>query len=175
MDVLDIVFWIFMNLVVPILAPIGVLGLTWFSHNLTTAKELMYEAVKDGQLYWSNMAVCSSAVYELAAGLEDKHHDYPHGLLQFFIAVFALIGIVSVLIVALTTLQGYTDRKHKVAAAQQPNPQPAQGAQPANPVGNVPAPTQTNSLMVTVSVRLTGMAALLFAGLHTYMSTIPYK
>jgi hypothetical protein len=45
----------------------------------------------------------------------------------------------------------------------------------ANPAGNVPAPTQTNSLMVTVSVRLTGMAALLFAGLHIYVSTIPCK
>ncbi|TDG02175.1 hypothetical protein E1N52_41065 [Paraburkholderia guartelaensis] len=187
-DALDIAFWILMNLVVPILAPIGVLGLTRFSHDATAAKELMSEAVKDGQLYWSSMAICSSAVWELCAGLEDKHHAFPHALLQFFIVVFGLIGIASVLIVALTTLQGYMDRTHKAAAAATAvaagtaaaaaQPAPAAhvpGAQPGNPGGNTTPPVVPKSAMVVVSIRLTALAAFLFAGLHSYMSTIPYK
>ena len=64
--------WLFFNVAVPLLAPIALLPLLSMSRtHQGKPRSLIRRAVQDGQLFWTVIALCAAACYEVA-GLLSK-------------------------------------------------------------------------------------------------------
>jgi len=63
--------WLFINVGVPLLAPIALLPLVTLSRShRTSGKNLVLNAIQDGQLCWTVIAMCAGACYDLAGMLD---------------------------------------------------------------------------------------------------------
>lgn len=153
---MDLFFWLLLNLGVPIAGPLFMLALFAVTHGKAVARQLVVESVKNGQLFWSAIALSAAAIYEAAAALEGRKGPVP--LLELAIAVFSLIAFTSSILVMLATLKGYGDR----TAASDVTVSPA-----GPPVVAIPS---LSSSAVGVSIWLTGGTLFLFGLLHAYVS-----
>lgn len=61
--------WWLLNVGVPILGPILILAPVAISHGKPIAKQMIFESVKDGQLFWSAIALSAAAIFELTTAL----------------------------------------------------------------------------------------------------------
>lgn len=65
MDLLHAGMWSLTNVVTPLFAPIGLLPLAFLhSRYRGGTGTLVYRSVKDGQLLWTVIAMCATAMYE---------------------------------------------------------------------------------------------------------------
>lgn len=71
MDTLQFIAWIVVHIVVPIFAPIAMLPLLAIGRTFRpSAKDVVYNAVKNGQLLWAAIAMSAGACYEIGVYLE---------------------------------------------------------------------------------------------------------
>lgn len=109
-------FWLLLNIGVPLFGPIGMLATVAVSYGRPIAKQLIFESVKDGQLFWSAISLSAAAVYELIAALDkavlratipfsEATFSMPHWVMQSALAAFIACAFLSSLLVMLTTLK----------------------------------------------------------------------
>jgi hypothetical protein len=109
-------FWLLLNIGVPLFGPVAMLATVAVSYGRTVAKRLIFDSVKDGQLFWSAIAISAAAVYELITALENgvvrvttpiSHAslNVPHGVLQFLLFGFLSFAFVGSLLVMLISLR----------------------------------------------------------------------
>ncbi|WP_233234941.1 hypothetical protein [Bordetella sp. LUAb4] len=99
------IIWIMMNLLIPVVGPMLLLGLITPIRGFGVAKQLIKESVDDGQLYWSTIALSAAAIYEaIDAFQEDRGAPLYLGLM---ISICVLIALVASIIVMLATLDSY--------------------------------------------------------------------
>lgn len=58
-------WWLVLNIGVPVLGPIFMLALVAPSYGGRVAGRMIFDSVKDGQLFWAAIALSASALYEL--------------------------------------------------------------------------------------------------------------
>lgn len=106
MDYFELFWWFFVNIIIPVFAPIvfPLIGLLSSTHH-DRAKKVAHKAVEDGQLFWLVIVLLSAACYELL----EYQHMVPKGIgsniAGLAILMFALIGSASV---GLVLVQAYT-------------------------------------------------------------------
>ncbi|WP_179401079.1 hypothetical protein [Burkholderia guangdongensis] len=188
-------YWLLLNIGVPVLGPIFMLALVSPSYGWPVAKRMIFDAVKDGQLFWAAIALSASALYELftwldkvktpiAAALAAAQQAAVKGavaasavaadtapspdlifVVQVAIVVFFAIAIVSAGLVMLMGIKAYHDERERQLTAAQA---PA-AAQPAAPAAPAPAVTASSTRWPTnlkVSFWLTLTSSFLFAAMH---------
>ncbi|HXZ06460.1 MAG TPA: hypothetical protein VEI25_00225 [Paraburkholderia sp.] len=63
--------WLFINVGVPLLAPLALLPLLTLSRShQTSVKRLVLNAIQDGQLCWTAIAMCAGACYDVGGMLD---------------------------------------------------------------------------------------------------------
>lgn len=71
METLQFFAWLIVHIVVPIFAPIAMLPLLAIGRMFrSSANEVVYNAVKNGQLLWAGIAMSAGACYEIGVYLE---------------------------------------------------------------------------------------------------------
>jgi hypothetical protein len=109
-------FWLLLNIGVPLFGPIAMLATVAVSYGKTTAKRLIFESVKDGQLFWSAIAISAAAVYEVIVALDrevahsrpatsDGSLNIPHWALQVFLFAFIVLAFLGSLFVLASSLK----------------------------------------------------------------------
>jgi hypothetical protein len=81
-DLLAYLSWLLANVVIPIFAPVALLPLLSFSlayRDVTTAA--LKAAVRHGQLFWTVIAMCSGACYELGSAMDKVNSARSHALI----------------------------------------------------------------------------------------------
>jgi hypothetical protein len=112
-------FWLLLNIGVPLFGPVAMLATVAVSYGRTVAKRLIVESVKDGQLFWSAIAISAAAVYELITALDRaavsvtipfsgttlivSHKAFELALLPFLF--FAFFGSLLVMLASLKSLE----------------------------------------------------------------------
>lgn len=67
MDTLQFIAWIFVHIAIPIFAPIALLPFLAVGRRFrSAANDVVYNAVKNGQLLWAGIAMSAGACYEIA-------------------------------------------------------------------------------------------------------------
>lgn len=150
--------WWLLNIGVPIVGPILMLGLFAVTHGKALARLLIYESIKGGQLLWSAIAISAAAVYESTTALEREAG--PAVLLELAIVAFLMIAFACSMLVMLVTLKQHDDRsfacsRHTGSAITWPR----------STAGPLP-----ENATVSASLWLTAGAALLFGALHMIVS-----
>jgi hypothetical protein len=99
-------FWLLLNLGVPILGPLFILSLAAVSFGKDTARELIMTSVKDGQLYWSAIALSSAAIYELDVALLHRREvvDVSITVIPFVILIFSSVIVTCAVLVAIASI-----------------------------------------------------------------------
>ena len=71
MESLQFFAWLVVHIVVPIFAPIAMLPLLAIGRTFrSSANDVVYNAVKNGQLLWAGIAMSAGACYEIGVYLE---------------------------------------------------------------------------------------------------------
>jgi hypothetical protein len=71
MNTLQFIAWIFVHIAIPIFAPIALLPLLAIGRTFrSSANDVVYNAVKNGQLLWAAIAMSAGACYEIGVYLE---------------------------------------------------------------------------------------------------------
>jgi hypothetical protein len=63
-------FWLLLNIGVPVLGPIFLLALVSIPYGRAVSKGMIFDSVKDGQLFWAAIALSAAALYELFTCLD---------------------------------------------------------------------------------------------------------
>ncbi|WP_277186977.1 hypothetical protein [Caballeronia sp. BR00000012568055] len=102
-------FWFLLNLGVPTLGPIFILSLASVSFGRNTARELIVASIKDGQLYWSAIALSSAAIYELNIALIHKREvvGTEITMIQLVILIFSILIVGCAVLVANASLDAH--------------------------------------------------------------------
>jgi hypothetical protein len=102
-------FWFLLNLGVPILGPIFVLSLAAVSFGRSIARELIVASVKNGQLYWSAIALSTAAIYDLDVALNHRTEvvDARAAMLPFVILIFFGLVISCAVLVAIASVKAH--------------------------------------------------------------------
>jgi hypothetical protein len=133
------------------------------THGKALARQLIFASIADGQLFWSAIALSAAAIYEVTAALEQQKGRTP--FLELAIAAFGLIAFTCSILVMSATLKAYSDR----SAAKDAGSKWMAGIPQASGASTHSSFSATVfNATVKVSIWLTGMAAPLFAALHTY-------
>jgi hypothetical protein len=94
-DLLAYLSWLLANVVIPIFAPVALLPLLSFSLAYRdVAAVALKAAVKHGQLFWTVIAMCSAACYELGSALTRANSPSSRALI--WIALVWHIGFIVV-------------------------------------------------------------------------------
>jgi hypothetical protein len=105
---MNLFFWMFLNLGVPIIGPIFTLALVAPAQGWHVARALIAASVKDGQLFWCAIGLCASAVYEAVTALERGSREV--SFLAFSIVGFCAMAFVCSNIVMLCSVSVWDDR-----------------------------------------------------------------
>jgi hypothetical protein len=151
---MNLLFWLLLNLGVPIMGPVFTLALTAPTHGSVVARTLVFESLKDGQMFWSAIAVSAAAIYEAVMGLQESR-GMP-AVLATGIVVFCAIAFTCSILVMIATVKAYTERLPPTTLV---------AAQAAGLVAF--APTEA---VIKSSLYLTGLVAAMSGGLHIYLS-----
>ncbi|KMZ11235.1 hypothetical protein BHUM_05955 [Candidatus Burkholderia humilis] len=109
-------FWLLLNIGVPVFGPILFLALAAVSYGTTAAREMTFESVKDGQMYWTAIAVSTAGLYECWTPASQNSP-----VLQLVLLTFALVIIVNSILVMLAEVKAYNLRQIRaVKTALQP-------------------------------------------------------
>jgi hypothetical protein len=103
-------FWLLLNIGVPVFGPIFFLTLAAVSYGKAAAREMILESVKDGQMYWTAIAVSTAGIYEswtLAS------QNLP--ISKLVLLTCAFVAIVSSILVTLAEVKAYSIRQMKAA------------------------------------------------------------
>jgi hypothetical protein len=151
---MNLVFWLLLNVAVPVGGPLFTLALIAPTHGSAVAKKLVFESVKDGQMFWSAIALSAAAIYESAAAIQDSR-AMPE-ILMTLIVIFGAIAFSCSIVAMMATTKAHALLHPSLcqAAAQTPV---AEGS----PAASVLVPL---SLLANVAV------AVMFGGLHAYLS-----
>ncbi|HZZ06711.1 hypothetical protein [Paraburkholderia sp.] len=148
---MNLLFWMLLNLGVPIVGPIFTLALVAPTHGWRVARALIAASVKDGQLFWCAIGLCAAAAYEAVTALELGRGAVPvleGAIVGFCILAFACSNIVMLSLVNTRHDQTATrirDGRERFAA----------GA--------------LSRVVIAISILATSLAATLFAILHVHM------
>lgn len=162
MDFGRVTGWFFLNIGVPLLAPIALLFLLGSMKKYRRRRtEIVRGSIAEGQLFWTIIAMCAAAVYEAAvylgqlqaAGADGWKTTVTWTLLGFH----GLILVASALLVAFATIEADDAKEQK---PQQQEPSDAAEGQP-------PAPM---SSLVKSSIRLALGIAVTFTVTHLWAS-----
>jgi hypothetical protein len=92
MDLLRFAGWFVVHVGVPIFAPIGLLPLLRLARTFrTSAKGIVAKSIRDGQLFWTVIALCAETCYELAGYQE---HATGLGSTIAWAGLFLHVGII---------------------------------------------------------------------------------
>lgn len=109
-DFFSFLGWLFVNVGVPVLAPVTLLPLLRFNriygsfrHNYVSL------AVQDGQLFWTVIAMCAGACYELGGELNEPVSVARRGYAWFWLIWHVFLIAISAVLV----LNGTIDSLHR--------------------------------------------------------------
>jgi hypothetical protein len=144
MESLQFLAWAIVHICIPIFAPVALLPLLGVARTFrASAKGIVYNAIKNGQLLWTGIAMSAGACYELAGYLE---HATTHGRAFAWICLMGCIFImtISAVLVMLGAIDGLNEN------AEQESAKP--------------------SRIMIVSFLLTTASAVIFGGAHYFFS-----
>jgi hypothetical protein len=95
-------FWLLLNIGVPVFGPIFFLTLAAVSYGKAAAREMILESVKDGQMYWTAIAVSTAGLYE---AWTPASQNSP--ILQLALLTLASVVVVSSVLVMLAGIKAY--------------------------------------------------------------------
>lgn len=113
MDFVHNMIWFLMGVAAPLLAPIALLPVARVHGRYRgKIKTLLYRSVKEGQLLWTVIAMCTSAMYEAGAHLQKLLHENSADVSEITISLTAigwhvLVMLVSSLAVLMGTLEAF--------------------------------------------------------------------
>lgn len=140
MNTLQFIAWIFVHIAIPIFAPIALLPLLAVGRTFrSSANDVVYNAVKNGQLLWAAIAMSAAACYEIGVYLERASaQGRPFAWIGLTACIFCItLSAVLVMLGAIDGLDEDFDAK-----AVEP------------------------SRMMIISIVLTATSAVLFGGAH---------
>jgi hypothetical protein len=109
-------FWFLLNIGIPVFGPIFFLSLVAVSYGTTAAREMIFESVKDGQMYWTAIAVSTTGIYECWTPASQNSP-----ILQAVLLTLAFVVVVSSVLVMLAEVKAYNLRRITILeAAVQP-------------------------------------------------------
>ncbi|MRW94304.1 hypothetical protein GJ699_30445 [Duganella sp. FT80W] len=116
MESLQFLAWIIVHIAVPIFAPIALLPLLAIGQRFrSSAKEVVYNAVKNGQLLWAGIAMSAGACYEIGIYLEHASAlGRPFAWIGFTLCIFFITF--SAVLVMLGAIDGLDDAPHAKVA-----------------------------------------------------------
>ncbi len=143
MESLQFLAWAIVHICIPIFAPIALLPLLGVGRTFrASAKGVVYNAVKNGQLLWTGIAMSAGACYELAGYLE---HAALRGRAFAWIGLTGCIFIITIsaVLVMLGSIDGLNENVEKRSARP--------------------------SRIMIVSFLLTAASAAIFGGTHYFI------
>jgi hypothetical protein len=145
-DLLAYLSWLFANVGVPILAPIGLLPLLNFSLAYREiAADALKTALRHGQLFWTVIAMCAGACYELGYAMDKSMSAGAHAMTWLAFVWHTLFIIVSSVIVVF-------------------------GAADAQACHGQANARRTEKMMISVSLSFTLLIAITFSMSHYLLS-----
>jgi hypothetical protein len=152
-------FWFLLNIGIPVFGPIFFLALAAVSYGTTAAREMIFESVKDGQMYWTAIAVSTTGIYECWT---PAFQNSPN--LQVVLLTLAFVVVVSSVLVMLAEVKAYNLRQNTVLEATR---QPwISSALSEEDTGVSATPT------LALSFILTATAACVFAYAHSVVASL---
>jgi len=128
MELWSILVWLFINVAIPLLAPIALLPLLGAGRRYQgKVKKLVIRSLKEGQLFWTVIAMCAAACYEAAVHLDQLTRtpdEMKSGHVIGWIAIGWHVAVIvaSAVLVLLGTMDAFDEETLGTAPpAQAPN------------------------------------------------------
>lgn len=108
--------WLLVNIAVPILAPIALFPLLSVGTKYRgRVHELVMRSIREGQLFWTVIAMCAAASYEAAvymSGLEGEEISFGRTIAWTAIAWHIALIVISAVLIVLRTMEATDEEVH---------------------------------------------------------------
>jgi hypothetical protein len=101
--------WFFLNIGVPVFAPVALLPLLSFSRaHGQSAGTLVLQSVRDGQLLWVVISMCASACYEIGAAINGAVSDEARAIMLAGLLWHGMIIVASTVVLSVAATDSNT-------------------------------------------------------------------
>jgi len=149
---MNLFFWVLLNLGVPVAGPILTMVFVAPAYGWRVTRELIVASVKDGQLFWSAIALCAAGTYEAITALENGSGEA--STLAFGIAGFCGLAFACSIVVTACLLSVRHNGPPAIAA----------DGQTEFAVGTF------SSVAIGISIFMSCFVAFVFASLHIHLN-----